>query len=114
MPLTRSEIKNERMKSMKLLEIKDKLSQYEEKIIDIICKEFELTYFRSPSLKELSLILSKTMKNMKKGENITIQNTINSSLLENTMLHYVKFVKTQQPNQSNTKMIVDGLIYRME
>eukprot|EP00483_Globobulimina_turgida_P010093 UN10112 len=115
LPLTQIEIRNERRKYMKLLETKDKLSPYEEKLIDIICKEFELIYFRSPSLKEISLILSKSMQKIEKCqenvENIT-PNTMNSSLLENgehMMLDYVMFIKTHQPNEPNepkTKTIV--------
>eukprot|EP01084_Bolivina_argentea_P288264 494744_1 len=110
LPLTVNEIVNERKKIMQhVLETQNKLTKYEEKIIDIIGKQFELSYFRSPSLKEISFILSKSTQQMQKEdknrENITTPNE------ENIMLNYLKFVDTKQ---LNVAMIVDDLMSKME
>ena len=66
MPLTEAEIRKELKFSENIVNSsKSTLNSYQQKLIEIITKEFETINFRSPSQKEIAIILTKSLNKMK-------------------------------------------------
>ena len=100
-PLTEAEIRKEMEFESKIEKsANSELNEYQEKLIEIIINEFESIYFRSPSSKEVSIILSKSIEKMKKCEKNRTDKLSKISILKSRNL-----TKNQQLLASNASKV---------